>query len=358
MYKRFIRPILFLLPPETIHHLVVVMLKVGFTIPGVRRLVAWAYRYNHPSLRRNVFGLEFKNPVGFAAGFDKNAEVFNDFTAFGFSFIEIGTVTPRPQPGNPKPRSFRLKADNALINRMGFNNKGVHFAARSISRQGKHVIVGGNIGKNTDTPNESAVNDYLYCFRELYDYVDYLVVNISCPNVANLRHLQDGEQLRNILEVLLSDRKRMPVYKPVLLKVSPDLSFEQIDETIKIAEAAGIDGYIATNTTTNRANLITPSPRVAAIGNGGLSGAPLTARSTEILKYLHQKTNGKKPIIGVGGIMNVHDALEKLEAGATLIQLYTGFIYSGPGLVKRINKAIVSELFSTTNTNSSLTETQ
>lgn len=351
MYKQFIRPILFLFAPETIHRLVVVMLKVGFTIPGVRRLVARAYRYNHPSLRRNVFGLEFQNPVGFAAGFDKNAEVFNDFAAFGFSFIEIGTVTPRPQPGNPKPRSFRLKADNALINRMGFNNKGVHFAARSIIRQGKKVIVGGNIGKNTDTPNESAANDYLYCFRELYNHVDYLVVNISCPNVANLRHLQDGEQLRNILEVLISDRKRMQVYKPILLKVSPDLSFEQIDETIQIAETAGIDGYIATNTTTSRANLNTQSSRVAAIGNGGLSGAPLTARSTEIIKYIYQKTNGKKTIIGVGGIMNERDALEKLEAGATLIQLYTGFIYSGPGLVKRINKAIVSELSKNLNTN-------
>ncbi len=343
MYAKIIRPILFLLSPEKIHSLVVSFLKIAFRIPGVKWIVRKCSIYNHPLLKREFFGLQFKNPVGFAAGFDKNAEVFQDFEAFGFSFIEVGTVTPKPQPGNPKPRSFRLKADKALINRMGFNNKGVQYASNKLKKRNGNIIVGGNIGKNTLTPNEDAINDYLFCFKELYDHVDYLVVNISCPNVANLRHLQDGEQLGKILEVLTVERKNYKVYKPILLKVSPDLSLEQLDETINAAIQTGIDGFIATNTTTSRENLLTNKETIAAIGNGGLSGAPIAKRSTEVIRYIYQKTSGTMPIIGVGGILTPEDAIEKLNAGASLVQLYTGFIYSGPMLVKRINKALVNK---------------
>ncbi len=342
MYSKIVRPILFLLSPEKIHRLVVLFLKVGFRIPGIKWITNRITRIEHPSLQRSVFGLHFNNPIGFAAGFDKNAEVFDDFSAFGFSFIEIGTVTPKPQLGNLKPRSFRLKADKALINRMGFNNKGVDYACAMLQKRKGNIVIGGNIGKNTLTPNELAVNDYLYCFKELYDYVDYLVVNISCPNVANLRHLQDGEHLGLILDTLTKERTLRAIYKPILLKVSPDLTYEQLDETISKAVESGIDGFIATNTTTSRENLTTEAETISTIGNGGLSGAPLTKRSTEVIRYIHSKTSGSKPIIGVGGIMTPEDALEKLEAGASLIQVYTGFIYSGPMLVKNINKAILA----------------
>jgi len=341
MYEKLLRPILFLLSPEKIHALVVIFIKIGFRIPGIKWLIRRVTKVEHSSLHRTVLGFEFKNPVGFAAGFDKNAEVYQDFEAFGFSFIEIGTVTPKPQPGNPKPRSFRLKADKALINRMGFNNNGVVYAKERLLNRKDDIIVGGNIGKNTTTPNEQAIDDYLFCFKELYDHVDYLVVNISCPNVANLRHLQDAENLGKILDILTFERKQRSKYKPILLKVSPDLTIEQLDETIDTAVASGIDGFIATNTTTSRDNLTTGKEKVAAIGNGGLSGAPITKRSTEVIRYISQKTSGKLPIIGVGGIMTTDDAIEKLNAGASLIQIYTGFIYSGPMFVKRINKALI-----------------
>jgi len=341
MYKKLLRPILFLLSPEKIHSLVITFIKIGFKIPGVKRLIKNATSVEHPSLHRSILGLEFKNPIGFAAGFDKNAEVYEDFSAFGFSFIEIGTVTPKPQPGNPKPRSFRLKKDNALINRMGFNNKGVVYASKKLKNRTGSIIIGGNIGKNTLTPNEQAIDDYLFCFKELYDHVDYLVVNISCPNVANLRHLQDSENLSRILSSLMAERKQRKVYKPILLKVSPDLTHEQLDETISTSVEAGIDGFIATNTTTSRENLTTSCEKVSSIGNGGLSGSPLTNRSTEVIRYIYEKTSGKKPIIGVGGIMTTEDAIEKLNAGASLIQIYTGFIYTGPMFVKRINKELI-----------------
>lgn len=343
MYSKIVRPILFLLSPEKIHSLVVNCIRVGFRIPGIKWVTKKLTTIEHPSLERDVFGLHFKNPVGFAAGFDKNAEVFDDFSAFGFSFIEIGTVTPKPQAGNPKPRSFRLKADKALINRMGFNNKGVEYAGEKLKKRKGNIIIGGNIGKNTLTPNELAVNDYLYCFKELYDYVDYLVVNISCPNVANLRHLQDGEQLGLILDTLTKERKERKIYKPILLKVSPDLTIEQLDETISKAAESGIDGFIATNTTTSRNNLTIDCEKIKSIGNGGLSGAPLADRSTEVIKYIHTKTSGTKPIIGVGGILTPDDAIGKINAGASLVQVYTGFIYSGPMLVKQINKAIINK---------------
>lgn len=341
MYEKLLRPILFLLSPEKIHSLVISFIKIGFKIPGVKWIIKKGLSVEHPSLHRSVLGLEFKNPIGFAAGFDKNAEVYEDFSAFGFSFIEIGTVTPKPQSGNPKPRSFRLKKDKALINRMGFNNKGVVYAAKRLKNRSGNIIIGGNIGKNTLTPNEQAIDDYLFCFKEIYDHVDYIVVNISCPNVANLRHLQDSENLSKILSTLMAERKQRRIYKPILLKVSPDLTYEQLDETITASVEAGIDGFIATNTTTSRENLTTSSEKVSNIGNGGLSGAPLTKRSTEVIRYIHEKTLGKKPIIGVGGIMTTEDAIEKLNAGASLIQIYTGFIYSGPMFVKKINKELI-----------------
>jgi dihydroorotate dehydrogenase len=342
MYKRIIRPLLFLLPPETIHRLLVNTIKIAFAIPGIAYLVRKCYSIEHPSLKREVFGLTFNNPVCFAAGFDKNAEVYNKFAAFGFSCIEIGTVTPEPQPGNPKPRSFRLPEDKALINRMGFNNHGVDEAVKKLkSKRKSNLVIGGNIGKNTATPNHLAVNDYAVCFDKIYDYVDYFVVNVSCPNICDLHELQDKEMLRTILDKLMVIRKTKPVRKPVLLKISPDLNFNQVDDTLEIVRETGIDGIVATNTTITRPGLTTSSEKISLIGTGGLSGAPLRDRSTEFIRYISGKTGGKLPIIGVGGIMSEADALEKLDAGASLIQVYTGFIYEGPGFVKRINKAIL-----------------
>ncbi len=294
-------------------------------------------------LKRTVFGLEFDNPVGFAAGFDKNAEIYNQFSNFGFSFIEIGTVTPKPQAGNPKPRSFRIKKDSGLINRMGFNNKGVEFAANKLKKRHK-VIIGGNIGKNTATPNSDALNDYEVCFNELHDHVDYFVVNISCPNVTDLRELQDKGSMLNILGRLkeLNTQKENP--KPILLKISPDLNNQQLDDVIDIVKETKIDGLVATNTTVTRENLETSDEEVKAIANGGMSGKPITNRSTEVIRYIANKTNRQIPIIGVGGIMTPEDAIEKLEAGASLVQVYTGFIYEGPCFVKKINKAILKSL--------------
>lgn len=342
MYKFIVRPILFLLNPEYVHHLVVVLLKISTRIPGVSLILRKCFCSNHPNLERNVLGLKFTNPIGLAAGFDKNGEFFNEFSSFGFSFIEIGTVTPKPQPGNPKPRLFRVIPDMALINRMGFNNKGVNYVKYKLAKKSiKKLIIGGNIGKNTSTPNSEAVNDYLTCFNELYPLVDYIVVNISCPNVSNLRDLQDGDSLEAILETLINARVNFNTKKPILLKISPDLNNQQIDSTLEVAERVGIDGYIATNTTTNRGDLTIPKERVVEIGNGGLSGAPLTKRSTEVIRYINMKLKGTKPIIGVGGIMSVNDAIEKLDAGASLIQIYTGFIYEGPAIVKNINKELI-----------------
>ena len=341
MYTHLIRPLLFLLQPEKVHSLIVNLVKFFFAIPGIKWIAKSTYSYSHPKLKRNVFGLEFKNPVGLAAGFDKNAELYNHFDAFGFSFIEVGTVTPKPQPGNPKPRIFRLKADKALINRMGFNNKGVSNAKKMLESKRRNVIVGGNIGKNTATPNADAVADYLACFIELYPVVDYFVVNVSCPNVKDLKDLQNTDNLKSILGALTQHRQQQQVRRPILLKISPDLTNEMLDSNISIATEMGLDGFVATNTTTSREDLITPKIIVDSIENGGLSGLPIKDRSTEIIRYVHRKTNGKMPIIGVGGIMTEKDALEKLAAGAALIQLYTGFIYQGPALAKRICKALI-----------------
>lgn len=343
MYRYLIRPLLFMLPPETIHHLLVGCIKWGFKIPLLPRLVKSMFSCHHPLLKREFLGMHFDNPVGLAAGFDKNAQVVDEFAAFGFSFIEIGTVTPRPQPGNPKPRSFRLPADGALINRMGFNNQGVEQAAVQLKKSRRRVIIGGNIGKNTTTPNEQAAGDYLFAFEQLYDQVDYLVVNLSCPNIKNLSELQDKQHTMTILRRLCDQRSEKPRRKPILLKISPDLTDEQLDDVIEIFYKTATDGIIATNTTVQRGNLTTPREKVEEIGEGGLSGSPLCEQSTRIIRYISQKSNGKIPIIGVGGIMSVNDALEKLRAGASLVQVYTGFIYNGPGFIKKINRAVAEK---------------
>jgi len=343
MYKRFLRPILFLMPPETVHRLIVALVRWLSAIPLLSGMLRRMYSWSHPSLGREVFGLHFPNPVGMAAGFDKNASFYKAFRMFGFGFVEIGTVTPRPQPGNAKPRSFRLPADKALINRMGFNNLGADEAVKRLMTRPAGLIIGGNIGKNTHTPNDKAADDYAYCFERLYDYVDYFVVNVSCPNITDLGELQDEDKLRHILETLVLLRAGKKVRKPVLLKISPDLNWKQVDESLHIIRETGLDGVVATNTTLIRDNLKTPVSRIKEIGNGGLSGVPLTDRSTEIIRYIRQKAGPDLPIIGVGGIMSVRDAMEKLEAGADLLQVYTGFIYEGPGFVKRILRAIAGQ---------------
>lgn len=338
LYKGLIRPVLFRMYAENVHHLIKNTLKFSFAIPGIKALTKSLYAVNHPSLEREVFGLKFKNPVGIAAGFDKNAEMFNDISAFGFSHVEIGTVTPIGQAGNPKPRIFRLIPDQGMINRMGFNNGGIETAVRNLKKRNSDVIIGGNLGKNTSTPNATAVQDYLKVFEGLFDFVDYFVVNVSCPNVTNLCELQDQDFLEEILFAVQSSNQKKKKPKPVLLKVSPDLNDKQLDEVIEIVEKTKIDGVIATNTTVTRDHL---KSKWEPIGNGGLSGKPLKDKSTKVIRYLAQKSNKAFPIIGVGGIFTPEDAIEKLEAGADLIQVYTGFIYEGPGIAKKINKAIL-----------------
>ena len=342
MYKHIIRPILFCFPPETIHRIVICMLKIGGAIPGVKGLLKKFFVIKHPLLEREVFGMKFPNPVGLAAGLDKNAEVFLPMAALGFGFVEIGTVTPKAQLGNPKPRLFRLKQDHAFINRMGFNNNGVEAAVNKLKNRKWKVIVGGNLGKNTLTPNEKAPADYLKLFRRLYDHVDYFVVNVSCPNIANLRSLQNQDSLKKIIEGLTEFRRGQNNYRPILMKISPDLSLEQIDEAVAVMKSCNLDGIVAVNTTTSRAGLSISAETIANIGNGGLSGAPLTKRALEVVKYVKEQTQGQYPIIGVGGIMTVEDALAMLDAGASLIQIYSGFIYNGPAFVKEICKAIIA----------------
>lgn len=340
MYTRFIRPILFLLSPETVHHLVIILLKFAHKIPLIPQLLRATFKIQNSDLETEIAGIKFPNPVGLAAGFDKNATFYNEFSNFGFGFIEIGTVTPKGQTGNPKPRSFRLPKDKALINRMGFNNKGLDAAIDRLNRP-KKVIIGGNIGKNTATPNEVAFEDYKLCFKGLYEHVDYFVVNVSCPNISNLSKLQDQASLEKILRELTELRSSEKKFKPIFLKISPDLNYNQVDETLVIVKETGIDGLVVSNTTVSREGLQTEKTKIEKIGNGGLSGLPIRERSTEMIKYISEKTNKKLPIIGVGGVFTAEDALEKLDAGASLVQIYTGFIYSGPKLVKRINKAIL-----------------
>ncbi len=341
MYKYLLRPLLFLFSPETIHHIIILILKLVFNVPGISWLLGRLFITNNKKLEREVAGLKFRNPVGMAAGFDKNASLYNELSNFGFSFVEIGTVTPIPQPGNKRPRSFRLVKDSALINRMGFNNIGVDKIVKKLKKRKSNIIIGGNIGKNTVTDNKNAHNDYEVCFRKLYDHVDYIAVNLSCPNIDNLTELQDHRSLENIIGRLTGIRKGQKRYKPIMLKISPDLSNDEIDKILDICRKYDIDAIIATNTTISRKGIKTSESKLEEIGNGGLSGLPLKERSTEIIRYISKKAGGKIPVIGVGGIMTPADAIEKINAGAILVQVYTGFIYEGPFLVRRINKAIL-----------------
>lgn len=335
MYKALIRPILFWFDPEKIHYFTFSMLRFLNAI-GLGFIFRGLYKVNNKQLERELFGLTFPNPVGLAAGFDKDAKLYNELSNCGFGFVEIGTLTPKGQLGNPKKRLFRLKNDKAIINRMGFNNGGVDEAVERL-RKNKYVLIGGNIGKNKATPNEEAVNDYVYCFEALFGVVDYFVVNVSSPNTPNLRALQDKEPLTALLQTLQDKNNAKPKRKPILLKIAPDLTDEQLMDIIDIVSETKIDGVIATNTTISRDGLTSENKKET----GGLSGKPLATRSTEVIRFLSEKSNKAFPIIGVGGIHSAADALEKLEAGASLVQLYTGFIYEGPQLIKNINKAIL-----------------
>ncbi|RZS93165.1 quinone-dependent dihydroorotate dehydrogenase [Aquimarina brevivitae] len=338
MYRSILRPILFNYDPEKVHHFTFKMIKLLAKLPLMSTVFKGIYEVKDPRLEREVFGLKFKNPVGLAAGFDKDAKLFNELSDFGFGFIEIGTLTPKPQSGNPKKRLFRLKKDKAIINRMGFNNGGVAEAIERLKKN-KGVLIGGNIGKNKVTPNEDAVNDYTLCFEALFEYVDYFVVNVSSPNTPNLRALQDKEPLTQLLKTLKDLNATKPKQKPILLKIAPDLTDDQLIDIIEIVQQTKIDGVIATNTTIDRSGLQSDEEVINEMG--GLSGKPLTKRSTEVIRFLAEKSNSAFPIIGVGGIHSAEDALEKLAAGASLVQLYTGFIYEGPALIKKINKALL-----------------
>jgi dihydroorotate dehydrogenase len=342
MYESVIRPLLFRFDPEEIHHLSMNALRLGTTLPGLRSWLGASFRYAHPSLRREVFGLTFENPMGLAAGFDKDALLADRWRLLGFGFVEVGTVTPRPQVGNPQPRLFRLPADQAVINRMGFNNAGVEAMARRLGRHDRgQVILGANIGKNKDTPNEQAVDDYVQCFDRLFDLVDYFVVNVSSPNTPGLRSLQAREPLTHLLSTLQERNQGRPRPKPLLLKIAPDLSRAELDDVVAVAQATALSGLIATNTTISRAGLKTPAEQVSRMGNGGLSGLPLREAAEGVISYLHRQTEGQLPLVGVGGIMNAADARARLDAGASLLQSYTGFIYRGPGFVSQVLKGLV-----------------
>lgn len=335
LYKAFIRPFFFLFQPETAHHFTFLLVKFIQAIPGVGWLIAKVYVPKNKELVRELMGLRFRNPVGLAAGFDKDAVLVDALANYGFGFLEVGTVTPKPQPGNPKPRLFRLPTDGGLINRMGFNNGGVEAAARRLKKRKTDIIIGGNIGKNKTTPNSEATADYLACMRALHPVVDYFAVNVSSPNTPNLRELQEKEPLKALLQAVMLENVNLGK-KPLLLKIAPDLTNGQLDDIVEIASSVGLDGIIATNTTIERSGLTTPKATVEKIGAGGLSGKPVRARSTEVIAYLRKKLGSGVVIIGVGGIFSAKDAREKLDAGADLVQVYTGFIYEGPGMVKRI----------------------
>lgn len=340
---RLIKPLFFQFDPEKVHHFVVKQLNWFHNhFPLGRTILRSSFDVNIKGLEREVFGIKFRNPVGLAAGFDKNGEYIEALSNLGFGFIEVGTVTPLPQPGNDQPRMFRLPQDEAIINRMGFNNKGVDTLAerlRLLKDKDKSIVIGGNIGKNKSTPNEEAVNDYIKCFDRLFDVVDYFVVNVSSPNTPGLRELQEKEPLMHLLNTLQQRNQTHEVCRPILLKIAPDLTNEQLDDIVEIVMTTGIAGVIATNTTIDRSGLRTTDKVLSEAG--GLSGKPLTLRSTEVIRYLSEKSNKAFPIIGVGGIHSPQDAKDKLEAGASLVQLYTGFIYEGPGVVKRICKELV-----------------
>jgi dihydroorotate dehydrogenase len=342
VYKAIIRPIFFWFDPEKVHYFTFSIIKFLQAIPGVAALTRMLFSVDDDRLVRTVFGIRFKNPVGLAAGFDKDAKLFNELGNYGFGFVEIGTLTPKPQPGNDLPRLFRLPADKAVINRMGFNNGGVKEAANRLKNNHGRVVIGGNIGKNKVTPNEEAENDYLICLRELHPVVDYFAVNVSSPNTPGLRALQEKEPLTKLLMAVQDENKRLG-YKPLLLKIAPDVTDSQLDDIVEIARETKLDGLIATNTTISREGLTTPHADVERMGAGGLSGKPVANRSTEVIAYLRKNLGPDFPIIGVGGIFTAADANEKLAAGATLLQVYTGFIYEGPGMVKRICRGLLKD---------------
>jgi dihydroorotate dehydrogenase len=344
---RLLRPLFFLLSPETAHHVAMTVFRVLCSIPFIRSLIRSSFTVRHPGLEKNVLGLRFPNPVGLGAGFDKNAHYLRELEALGFGFVEIGTVTPKPQAGNDKPRLFRLPKDKALINRMGFNNEGVDVIAKRLkewnekkSAYNSTMIIGGNIGKNKVTPNEEAWKDYEICFKALHPYVDFFVVNVSSPNTPGLRELQEKDALHRILTHLQALNQGYTVQKPILLKIAPDLTPTQIDDVIDLAREIRLDGLVATNTTISREGLQTPTEEVAAMGAGGLSGKPVQQRSTELVHYIHQKTGGSLLVIGSGGVFTAPDAEEKLSAGARLVEVWTGFIYEGPFIVKKINNGL------------------
>jgi dihydroorotate dehydrogenase len=342
MYQ-LVKPILFLFSPEKAHQLTTGLLRFILRIRFFKGLVNIFFNYHHPKLKKELFGLTFNNPIGLAAGFDKNAELIDDFSNLGFGFIEIGTLTPKAQSGNDQPRLFRLPSDKALINRMGFNNDGVEAAVKRLANRKSNIIIGGNIGKNKVTSNELAVNDYLNCYHVLYNYVDYFVVNVSSPNTPGLRELQEKEPLKKLLQTLIDENQKKEKSKPILLKIAPDLTKSQLDDILDITEQLKLDGLIISNTTIDRQNLNTSIATLEKIGAGGLSGAPILEKSNDVLKYI-RKGNPDVPIIAVGGIMSPEDAISKIDAGANLLQIYTGLVYQGPGLIKRINKALVSHL--------------
>ncbi len=344
MYRFLIRPILFLFDPEKVHNFTFRCLRILYAIPFAQVFERRLHTYHHPDLEQELFGLKFKNPVGLAAGFDKNGVLNDKWSNLGFGFVEVGTVTPRPQDGNPKPRMFRLSKDSAVINRMGFNNEGLEALIGRLKKiKERRIIIGGNIGKNKTTPNDQAVEDYKSCFEGLYPYVDYFVVNVSSPNTPGLRELQEKEPLKRLLVAVQELNQAKPSPKPLLLKIAPDLTDGQLDDIIEIVQETGLDGLVATNTTISRAGLTSNPATVETIGNGGLSGKPLTERANNVIRYLRSKAGPNLPIIGVGGIMTPEDAADRIAAGANLLQVYTGFVYAGPDFPKHICKHLVRQ---------------
>jgi len=341
-YKAIIKPIFFSFNPETIHHVIFRWIKILVKIPGVSAINRSIFKISDSKLEQELWGLKFPNPVGLAAGFDKDAKLYNELADFGFGFIEIGTLTPEGQPGNAKPRLFRLPEDQALINRMGFNNDGVDAAVERLKKRKTNIVIGGNIGKNTGTEADKTDEDYIKVFNQLFDYVDYFVVNVSCPNVGNLTKLQEKKPLMALMQKISDINMSKASRKPLLLKIAPDLSTPELDDVIDIIKTLQLDGVVAANTSVNREGLKTDESKLEGIGwPGGLSGKPLEKRSTNVISYLYKNLGDKYPIIGVGGIHSEQDAIDKIKAGAKLVQVYTGFIYEGPGLVKRINKALL-----------------
>ncbi|TGV04548.1 quinone-dependent dihydroorotate dehydrogenase [Flavivirga rizhaonensis] len=341
MYKLFLRPLFFLFDPEKIHYFTFSLIKFTSKIPGFTAIFRSLYVVKGAKLKRNLFGLTFKNPVGLAAGFDKNALLYNELADFGFGFIEIGTVTPKGQAGNPKKRLFRLKDDQGIINRMGFNNEGLEAAISQLKKNKGKLIIGGNIGKNTSTKPEDYTKDYLECFNALHPYVDYFVLNVSCPNVGSHAKLNDKDYLEELIGAVQNANTTFEKQKPILLKIAPDLNEGQLDEIVELVAETKLDGVIAGNTSMDRSDLKASKELLDTIGHGGLSGQPIKDKSTKVIKYLSDKSNKSFPIIGVGGIHSAKDALEKIDAGADLVQIYTGFIYEGPSLVKQINKGLL-----------------